>query len=95
MTSLKADIGQIASYSQYLSSMKGEIDSCKSNLQQTLESVKGSWTGTDADTFVGNATAYLENLNAISSLLESYGGLVGAKVAKYSRAVENFYAALG
>jgi uncharacterized protein YukE len=95
MASLKADFAQISAFSQYLTSMKGEIETSKTTMQSTLESVKGSWTGTDADTFVGNATAYLENLSVISGLLETYGGIVGSKVSQYAKAVEDFYAALG
>ena len=95
MSSLKVELAELAEYSNYLTSMKDQIDSSKANLISTLESIKGSWQGTDADTFVTNATAYLETLSVISGLLAQYGGVTGSKVKKYAQAIENFYAALG
>ena len=95
MSSLKVELAELAAYSQYLTSMEAEIESSKNNLISTIESIKGSWKGTDADTFVTNATAYLENLSVISGLLAQYGGITGSKVKKYAEAIEHFYAVLG
>ena len=91
MSRLKSDLAGLAEYSQYLSSMEAEIESSKSDLISTIESIKGSWKGVDADTFVGNATAYLENLSVISGLLAQFGGITGSKVKKYADAIEHFY----
>lgn len=95
MSSLKVELAPLAEYSKYLSSMEAEIESSKDNLISTIESIKGSWKGTDADTFVANATAYLENLSVISGLLAQYGGIVGSKVKRYAQGIEQFYAILG
>ena len=95
MTKLTVDFAGLAAYSEYLTSMKAQIDSSQANLQATLESIKGSWKGTDADTFVGNATAYLDNLKIISDLLETFGGVIGSRVSRYAQGVEAFYDALG
>ena len=91
MTSLRVELADLAQYAQYLMSMKGEVESSKSSLISTLESIKGSWKGVDADTFVANATGYLENLSVIASLLEQYGGVIGGKVNRYIEALEAFY----
>ena len=95
MSSLKVSLSELAEYSNYLTSMKDEIESSKASLISTIESIKGSWQGADADTFVENASGYLENLGVISGLLGQYGGITGSKVKKYAQAIENFYAALG
>ncbi len=91
MTTLRVDLAGLAEYSKYLTSMKAEIESSKSSMISTLESIKGSWKGVDADTFVANATGYLENLSVIAALLEQYGGIVGKKVNRYIEALEAFY----
>ena len=91
MSSLRVDLADLAEYSQYLTSMKAQIESSKANMIATIESIKGSWKGTDADTFVANATAYLENLSIIAGLLETYGGVVGSKVKQYAEAIEAYW----
>ena len=95
MSNLRASLADLSAYSQFLSSMQTSVDASKANLVSTIESIKGSWKGTDADTFVTNATAYLENLGVISGLLGEYAGITGAKAKKYATGIEDFYAAIG
>ena len=95
MARVKVDLAQVAEYANYLMQMQGEIEASKAQLISSIESIKGAWTGQDADAFVANATAYLENLSVVGNLLAHYGGAVGLKVKKYAQAIEDFYAALG
>ena len=82
MARLKADLAEIGEFANYLTSMQGEIESSKAQLISSIESIKGAWTGQDADAFVANATAYLENLSVVGNLLAQYGAAVGTKVWK-------------
>jgi len=95
MARLKVELAEVAEYANYLMQMQGEVEASKAELIATIESINGAWNGEDADTFVANATAYLENLSVIGNLLAQYGAAVGSRVKKYAEAIENFYSALG
>jgi uncharacterized protein YukE len=95
MARVKSELAEVAEYANYLMQMQGEIEASKASLISTIQSINGAWTGEDADTFVANATAYLENLSVIGNLLAQYGAAVGTKVRKYAQAIDDFYSALG
>jgi len=88
---VKADLAQLLKYSQDLSEKAQKIASIRGELTGILNSISGSWTGTDAETFITNSTAYIENLKVIEDAMLNFSNKVGEKTKAYAQAIEAYY----
>ncbi len=91
MSILKVDLAALQNYSKSLSEKQQKIASIRAELTSTLESISGSWGGTDAETFITNSTAYIENLKVIEDAMLNFSNKVGEKTSKYAQAIEAYY----
>ena len=56
--------------------------------------IKGGWTGTDANNFIGNACNYLNNLSYVETALVDFINIVAKRNQGYADRITSFYDAL-
>ena len=95
MSNIVVDTEQLTSYGADLEEKAAEFSALLSSMEEIVTSVSGAWNGTDAQTFITNATAYLNNLKIIESTFLTYGNAVKNQSVKYNNRCADFYSLLG
>lgn len=95
MSNIKVNTEQLTGYGTTLDSKSAEFSSVKSAMEDIVSALSGGWDGYDAQNFISNATAYLNNLKAIEQALLVYGNSVKNHSVKYSNRCADFYSMLG
>ena len=95
MSQIIASIGDLNSFAGNLSGKAAQFGALLSSMEATVNSVSSSWKGSDANAFVANAKAYLQNLKVIEAQLNNYSNCVKSCSSKYSNRLADFYSILG
>ncbi len=95
MSKIVVDEAKLFNLAKVLQEDSSEFKTITEKMSSIVDSLRGSWDGNDADTFITNATAYLGNLMEIKQALDEASHLVNKNAVAYSERIENFYAKLG
>ena len=94
MSKLNVDTESLKSYGTSLDTKAQEFSEITKKMQEIVESLRISWGGSDANSFIANATEYINNLKVIENSLISYGSTVKRRSSGYDKRVADFYARL-
>ena len=92
MTKIIVNINELAKYSKQLYDDSQEFGIITNNMQEIVESLKRrGWSGYDADTFIKNAVAYLNDLKVVKAALIESALIVQRRNKKYSTRIEEYF----
>ena len=91
MGKVKAVCDDLSNYGQFFETKATEFGQVTQKMENIIDSLKGGWTGADAENFIANATAYLQNLKIVESQMAMYGSTVKRKATGYNNACASFY----
>lgn len=95
MTKVIVDINKLAEFSENLVKDAEEFDSILNNMVETINGIISGWQGLDAENFIANATAYIENLYIVRNAIVSSSDAVAKNVMGYVNRINSFYEKLG
>lgn len=91
MAKIVVNTRQLDEYGNKLYSQSETFGKITSKMDEIITSLSNGWNGTDAKTFISNATEYLNNLKTIEVALANYGQLVKDCSQKYQDRINRFY----
>lgn len=81
----------LTNYGQLFETKSTEFSQITKKMESIVAGLESGWSGSDADNFKANASAYLANLKVLEASMSYYGNLVKGKSTKYSNACATFY----
>ena len=91
MTKIVVDTEKLNEYGNKIQNQVATFDSITSKMDEVLLSLSEGWDGVDKDSFLANASEYLNNVKTIETALSECGTLVNDCAKKYQERINRFY----
>lgn len=95
MTNIMVKTAELTKYGTDLEEKANEFSSLLKSMDEIVTSISGAWNGTDANNFISNASAYINNLKVVETTLLTFGNSVKNHSVKYNNRCADFYSKLG
>ena len=95
MTKIVVDIDELSKYSKQLGEYAVEFDNITNSMKSIVSSLESGWQGSDASSFIANATSYINNLSVVRQEIVNSSNTVAQQVNKYDQRIADASSRLG